>query len=327
MIPGTRYAFQVFHPTAPVLRVRYRRGVLVGPHGFPDWVPYARAVVALPPLPAGLTVDEGRVAGVLAANLAMAGSLDPLWRGPDDHATPAGWTWAFLAMTRQVALVPVELHGAFRHLGGVSTTPATKPGRGVTVEPGDGSPPRVEFDERLAEDAVVKLEEHLGCPLPDAYRDFLARTNGGRPAAAAVHPRHGFLVDQPFFGLARKDRSQDLAYVSGWLRDRLTPHWLAVGYVQGGLLAVKVRGDDKGSVWYLDDDDPRDRDEYTAAEICDQLLHRCADDFASFWTSLRTVPGWLLDIAAGWVTTGAATPLTPDGMGADLPVARGREGR
>lgn len=327
MIPGARYAFRVFHPAAPALRIRYRQGVLVGPHGFPEWLPYARAVVALPPPPAALTVDEGRVAGVLAANLAMAGSGDPLWRGSDDHATPAGWTWAYLAMSRQVALVPAELHGAFRHLGGVSTTPSAKPGRGLTVDANDGAPPRIEHEQRLAEEAVKKLEEHLGCVLPDAYREFLARTNGGRPAAPAVHPRHGFLVDQPFFGLARKDRSQDLGYASAWFNDRLTPHWLAVGYVQGGLLAVKVRGDDKGSVWYWDDDDPRDRDEYTAVEVCDKLLHRCADDFASFWGALRTVPGWLLDVASGWVATGAATPLTPDGMGADLPATRGGERR
>ena len=61
---------------------------------------------------------------------------------------------------------------------------------------------------------MTKLEEHLGLPLPGAYRAFLARTNGGRPAAPAVHPGHGFLVDQPFFGLARTDRSQDLGYAS-----------------------------------------------------------------------------------------------------------------
>lgn len=325
MVPGARYAFQFFHPAPPMLRVRYREGVLIGPHGFPEWVPYARAVVALPNPPAELTVDERRVVDVLAANLAAAAGGDPLWRGPDDHGTPAGWTWAHLAMTRQVALVPVELHGAFRHLGGVSTTPASGSGRGLALN--EGSPPQIEYTQRLAEEAVTKLEDHLGYPLPTGYRAFLAHTNGGRPALPAVHPRYGFVVDQPFFGLAREDRSQDLGYAAAWFGDRLTPDWLAIGYVQGGLLAIKVRGGDEGSIWYWDDDDPRDTDEYTAADICDRLLHRCADDFASFWGSLRVVPGWLLDTAAGWVATGTAVPVTPDGMGGSLPAARREEGR
>jgi len=325
MFPGARYAFQLRHPASPVLRIRYRQGVFIGPHGFPEWVPYARVVVELPVRPAGLTVDEGRIVDVLAANLTAADSGDPLWRAPDDYGTPAGWAWAHLAMSRRLALVPIELHGAFRHLGGVSTTAPTGPGRGGTVD--DTPPPRIVYDECLAEEAVTKLEEHLGHPLPGEYRTFLARSNGGRPAVPAVHPGHGFLVDQPFFGVARADRSQELGYAFVAFRDRFTEDFLPVGYVQGGLIAVKIRGGDEGSVWYWDDDDARDRDDYTAVDICDRLLHRCADNFAAFWGSLRAVPEWLLEIAAGWVGSGVAVSVTPDGMGAALPAARRREER
>ena len=95
-----------------------------------------------------------------------------------------------------------------------------------------------------------------------------------------------------------------------------------MGYVQGGLIAVKVRGGDEGSVWYWDDDDPRDRDDYTAVEVCDKLLHRCADDFAAFWGALRPVPEWLLDVASGWVASGAAC-RDPGRDGRGLPAARG----
>ncbi|WP_238005928.1 hypothetical protein KZZ52_41980 [Dactylosporangium sp. AC04546] len=61
MIAGGRYAFQVIHPASPMLRNRYRAGIAVDPHGFPDWVPYARAVVELTPASPDPGVNEARV--------------------------------------------------------------------------------------------------------------------------------------------------------------------------------------------------------------------------------------------------------------------------
>lgn len=301
MIPGARYAFQVVHPGSPMLRIRYRRGVAVDPWGFPDWTPYARVVAELPPASPDLGVDEARVVDVLSANEATGAP------------TPAGWTWAHLGRTRRIALVPVELHGAYRHLGGVSTGKADRRRRGLTGT--SGGPPSILVTERLSSDAVAKLEKRLGYALPPAYRDFLARTNGGRAAHPAVHPGFGFLVDQPFFGLSRQDWMQDLVYANGWFGDRLTADFLAVGYVQGGLIAVRARGGDEGSVWYWDDDDPADRDELTAEDVCARLLHRVADDFTAFWTALRDVPEPLRALAAA----GPARVLDDPRTGSALP--------
>jgi len=317
-IPGARHAFRVVHAGSPMLRIRYRRGVAFGPHGFPDWTPYARALVELPPAPSDFGMDEARVLNVLTANETMTRTGDQLWAA--GTGTPVGWTWAHLAGTRRLALVPIELHGAARHLGGVSTGAADRSRRGLPVE--DGPPPPIHFAARLSPEAVGKVEERLGYALPPAYRDFLVRTNGGRPAWPAVHPRFGFVVDQPFFGVARQDWLQDLVYANAWFRDRLTPEFLAVGYVQGGLIAVRVRGGDEGSVWYWDDDDPRDTDAYGAADVADRLLHRCADGFAAFWRALREVPSSLRAIAERDAAGGHASPVWDERMGADLPAAR-----
>ncbi|MFJ6198345.1 SMI1/KNR4 family protein [Micromonospora sp. NPDC092111] len=315
-IAGARHAFGVVHPVSPMLRIRYRQGVVVDPHGFPDWTPYARVVVELPPLPPGIGVDAARVLAVLTANLAWPDPADPDPVG----RTPAGWTWAHLARTRRVALVPAELHAASRHLGGVSTGDADPRRRGLPVD--STEPPPLRFAERLAPDAVARIEQRLGLPLPAGYRDFLARTNGGWPAWPAVHPRFGFVVDQPFFGAARADWMQDLCHANAWLTDRLTSDFLAVGQVQGGLLAVRVGGGDEGSVWYWDDDDPRARDDDTPADICGRLLHRCADSFGAFWHALRAVPGPLRDLAVGAVAEGRATRCDDERTGSALPAAR-----
>jgi hypothetical protein len=318
-IAGARYAFRAAYPASPMLRVRYRRGVPVDPWGFPDWRPYARHLVALPPAIADLTVDEARVADVLTANLVAARSDDPLWDGPSgvEPRTPPGWTWAHLAQVRQAALVPVELHASFRHLGGISVGARQRSGRGLTAHA--GSPPRIVVTERLSGAAVDKTDELFGVRLPAAYRDFLARTNGGAPAGPAVHPRFGFVLDQALFGF-RDDRAQDLGYVNAWFGDRLTADWLAIGYVQGGLLTLKIRGGpDAGVVGYLDDDDPRDRDDFTAEDVCERLLHRLAPDFTAFWSGLRPVPDELVELAAG-AAAGAAL-VTSDERGMLLPAS------
>lgn len=304
-----------------MLRVRYRHGVPVDPRGFPDWTPYARLLVALPSAIADLTVEESRIVDVFAAGVLGAFSGDPLWT--DAVSTPPGWTWAHVAQTRHLALVPVELHASFRHLGGVSVGGSRAAGRGLTVAAG-GEAPRIRVTERLAPDAVALGEEILGLRLPAAYRDYLARTNGGGPNVPAVHPGYGFVLDQPLFGF-RDDRTQDLGYANAWFGDRLTAEWLAIGYVQGGLLTLKVRGEDVGTVGYLDDDDPRDRDHFTAEEICDRLMHRLAGDFTTFWTALRPVPVTLVELAGSTASGGQL--VFPEGMGVLLPTSHRAAGR
>jgi hypothetical protein len=319
-IPGASFAFQVVHPGSPILRIRYRRGVGIDPYGFPDWIPYARVLVELALSSPDLGMDEARVVDLLTANEVAAGTGDPLWMEEVGGGTPAGWTWAQLGMTRRIALVPIELHAAFRHLGGVSTGTADRRRRGLPV--GDGTPPTMRLSERLSDEAVTKIETHLGYSLPSAYRDFLSRTNGARPGIPAVHPDFGFVADQPFLGVARQDWMQDLVYANGYFRDRLTADWLAVGYVQGGLIAVRVRGGDEGSVWYWDDDDPRGRATYTAEDVCSNLLHRVADDFVAFWLALRDVPESLRALAASNAANGQAAVVTEDRLGSALPAAR-----
>ena len=345
--PGARFAMSVIHPGSPTMRVRYRDGVLVTPYGFPDWPLCARAVVELPPPEPALTLEEQRVLDVLTANAAMsriAGEPegDPLWPvagagtvgGGRDGAvpTPAGWCWAHVGVPsgasasgasaagrapegpRQLALVPIELHGSYRHAGGVRLLPVH--GRGLRL---DGEPRSVAPGpgDEVPDDLIDLLERALGWPLPPAYRRFLTATNGAGPAAAAVLPPFGFVADQPLFGIAREDRHQDVSHVGEWVRDRLTVDFLPIGYVQGGLLAVKVSGDDLDSVWYLDDDDPRDREAYGPREVCANLLQRCAASVDDLWARLVRPPATLVEVADRWA--GQVTHVRDSMVGAGLP--------
>jgi len=325
-MPGARYAMNIVHPGSPVLRVRYREGVLIDPYGFPDWLLYARAMVTLPPPVAGCGRDEMRVLDVLAANAALAGAGDdPLWTDPElaPGATPPGWCWAHLGRTRQLALVPIELHGAFRHGGGVRTMALRAADAGLRGLRGDPQPVPVpaRSGDEVPVDVLVALEELLGQPLPRTYRQYLAETNGAAPTEPAVLADSGFVVDQPLFGVARADQQQDLGYVREWLADRFTDDLLPIGYVQGGMLAVGISEPIADSVWYWDDDDPRDDARYGPAEISTRLLHRCADSFDEFWARLCRPPAALLRLAEELADSGQVRPVREEDAGAGLPAA------
>src|SRR6266508_5734015 len=98
---GYKWALQVRHPASPMLRIRYRAGVPIDRYGYPHWPPFARVMVRLPPSDPWIGRDEGRVLDVLAANRIVAERTgDPLWT--DSAMTPAGWTWAHAARSREV---------------------------------------------------------------------------------------------------------------------------------------------------------------------------------------------------------------------------------
>src|SRR5947209_5827950 len=141
--------------------------------------------------------------------------------------------------------------------------------RGVPVDPA-GYPvwTLAARARRVPEEALLDLERRrLGFPLPPGYRAFLTRTNGAAPDRPGVLRGYGFVADQRFFGLGRSDEAEDLVGANRYLADRCTADRLAIGYVQGGMILVKVAGADADSVWYWDDDDPRARQDHDAAYI------------------------------------------------------------
>jgi A nuclease of the HNH/ENDO VII superfamily with conserved WHH len=325
MRPGAQYALRLVSFGAPEIRQRYDRGVLIDPAGFPDWEFHARALVSLPAdPPAELTIDELRVVDVLAANALMRWTGDdPLWPA-DDFRTPPGWTWAHTGRERRLALVPIELHAAWRHAGGISLLDATGE-RGLRV---DYQPTRVAVSSArpVPPELLDQLDAALGYPLPSRYREFLAATDGAAPAIPGVLPGFGFIADQRLFGLARSDPAQDLLAANRYLADRFTADFLAIGYVQGGLLAVRVGGDDRDSIWWWDDDDPR-ADATDDAAVAARLLYRCADSIDDLWDRLAAASQPLLDLADAWVDAGAIAGLRPDGLGESLPASHRAPGQ
>ncbi|NJQ02780.1 SMI1/KNR4 family protein [Streptomyces zingiberis] len=313
--PNSAYAAQVVHFPDPVRAARHPGGVRVDEQGRPDFSPYARAAAEIADPPEGFGVDELRLTDHVSANAALHAAGHELWSSLPPVATPHGWTWHHVPDSRRMELVPTEVKALLRHHGGLATAAVDQRKRG-TRPLQETRPAHLRLPASglcVTESQVQDVEEDLGYRLPGAYRSFLKAAGGCAPVGTALDAELGLLVDQPFFTVRGEPAVNDLVYVNKCLRDHLTKDYLGVAFVQGGILAVKVRGQALGSVWFCAYDDARDRDGLSLQERVDQLLFPCGDDFDAFLARLAGNPPELETVANLMVDGGFAYAVPVEG--------------
>lgn len=313
--PNAAYAGQVVHFPDPVRAARYPQGVFVDEAGYPDFSPYARAAAEIADPPNGFGVDELRLTDYVSANVALARTGHSLWSSLSPVATPHGWTWHHVAGTRRVELIPVAVKSLLRHHGGLATSPADHDKRG-TRPLQNHRPVHFHLPKdplAVAEEQVLSAEEDLGYRLPGAYRTFLKAAGGCAPVGVALDPELGLLIDQPFFTVRDEAAVNDLVYANKCLRDHLTKDYLGIAFVQGGVLAVKAKGEQAGTVWFCAYDDARDRDGWPVAERVKQLLLPCGENLDAFLLRLAGNPPELATVANLMVDGGFARAVPVNG--------------
>ncbi|MFH8436609.1 SMI1/KNR4 family protein [Streptomyces sp. NPDC018007] len=313
--PNAAYAGQVVNFPDPVRASRHPGGVRMDGGGRPVFSPYARAAAEIADPPPGFGVDELRLTDYVSANAAMAAAGHELWDTIPAVATPHGWTWHHVPGGRRMELVPVEVKALLRHHGGLAGTDVDQERRGTRplqeTRPAHFRLPKGAV--AVSEQQVQGVEEDLGYRLPGAYRSFLKVAGGSAPVGAALDAELGLLVDQPFFTVRDEAAMNDLVYVNKCLRDHFTKDYLGVAFVQGGILAVKVRGQRPGSVWFCPYDDARDRDGWSVQERVERLLLPCGEDFDAFLQRLAGNPPELETVANLMVDGGFARVVPVEG--------------
>ncbi|MFI6288442.1 SMI1/KNR4 family protein [Streptomyces sp. NPDC051018] len=315
--PNAAYAGQVVNFPDPVRAARHPMGVRVDPDGYPDFSAYARAAAEIDEPPTGFGIDELRLTDYVSANAALHADGHQLWDTVSPVATPHGWTWHHVRGTRRLELIPVEVKALLRHHGGLTTTVVDQSKRGTRplqeTRPAHFGLPKSAVS--VSEQQLLGVEEDLGYRLPGAYRTFLKAAGGCAPVGAALDAELGLLVDQPFLTVRDEAAINDLVYVNKCLRDHLTKDYLGIAFVQGGILAVKVRGSATGSVWFCPYDDARDQDGWHVQERVDRLLLPCGDDFDGFLQRLAGNPPELETVANLMVDGGfaRAVPVSDEG--------------
>jgi hypothetical protein len=324
--PNLAYAGQTVRFPDPVRAKQYPEGVPIDGEGHPDFGGYARAAAEVADPPPGFGVDELRLTDYVSANAALYTQGHELWADLESAVvTPPGWTWHHAVGkaqpgSRRLELVPVDVKVLLRHHAGLVLSGADHDKRGTRPLQEhrpvhfplarDGGDPMTVTEER-----IQTAEEALGYRLPGAYRSFLKVAGGRAPVGAALDPELGVLVDQPFFTLREEYAMDDLVYANKCLRDHLTKDYLGIAFVQGGLLALKVKGSRTGTVWFLPYDDARDTGDpaLTPAQRCEQLLLPCGEDFDTYLMRLAGSPPELETVAELMVDGGFARPVPVEG--------------
>lgn len=326
--PNAAYAGQVVHFPDPLRSQKYPQGVRIDGQGHPDFGPYTRAAAEVADPPDGFGVDELRLTDYVSANAALYAQGHELWADVDTSvATPVGWTWHHAvgrarSGSRRMELVPLEVKALLRHHAGLAVSTADHGKRGtrplqerrpVHFPLGEGGD--APDDAGASEQQVQSAEEGLGYSLPGSYRTFLKAAGGRGPKGVALDTDLGVLVDQPFLTLREERGLDDLVYVNKCLRDHLTKDYLGIGYAQGGLLALKVKGGSTGTVWFLPYDDARDdgNPALTPQQRCESLLLPCGEDFDAFLLRLAGNPPELQTVAELMVDGGFARAVPVEG--------------
>jgi hypothetical protein len=113
---------------------------------------------------------------------------------------------------------------------------------------------------------IVAFESLIGSRLPDTYRRFLLRTNGGNLEHNLRFFEHnGGQVDvsvRRFFGAAAAHDSEDLARQVPLMKDRTPPGFIVIGDAPAGdKVLLSVRSEDAGALWFWEHEFEASEDE------------------------------------------------------------------
>src|SRR5262245_8123323 len=115
----------------------------------------------------------------------------------------------------------------------------------------------------LGEAAIAGLERRLGRTLPNDYRSFLLKYNGGVPELNSFPiPQIGEGGINAFFGIREGKNDDDLEAERRRMKDRMPKHLLPIAEAEGGnLVCISFGAKDHGSVYFWDHEEEADEDE------------------------------------------------------------------
>jgi hypothetical protein len=147
-----------------------------------------------------------------------------------------------------------------------------------------------ELGRALSEAEIAALELRVGCRLPESYRNFLLKFNGGRPApymqVVDIENLPGGDTDvMMFFGIDRSVESSTIDWNLSALEERIGEQLLPIARDSGGnRFCINLSKNDFGSVVYCDFEPGFG---FHASDSA--IYYRVAPDFDSFLDRIRSL--------------------------------------
>ncbi len=139
----------------------------------------------------------------------------------------------------------------------------------------------------LEEAELQDQEQKWGFRLPDGYREFLLKYDGGRPEPFSFRfkgSENGSTVHS-FLGI-KQDRYRDLQKKLKDYEGRLPKRFFPIAYDEGGnQICIAIAGDDRGKVYFWDHELEADASQGEDPEIADNIV-LIADSFSEFLDGL-----------------------------------------
>lgn len=141
----------------------------------------------------------------------------------------------------------------------------------------------------LTDETLVEFEAKYGINLPQSYREFLLRSNGGKvtPCGFVVPGWYGGITALARFYGIHSGKLYNLGLILEGSRDVLPPDFLAVAEDGGGnLITLGVKGKHVGKVYFWDHEDELDDEGESKMDMSNMFI--LADDFKLFLSKLFT---------------------------------------
>lgn len=114
-----------------------------------------------------------------------------------------------------------------------------------------------ESGEQLTERDIHEFESSLGYPLPEGFRNFLMRHNGGRPTPDSFHisEKYGESSVHFFFGLGPTAPHEELSSARRCFEGRIPSELLPIGCDPlGNQICLAIKGCGLGNVFFWNHD-------------------------------------------------------------------------
>lgn len=112
----------------------------------------------------------------------------------------------------------------------------------------------VESCNAIGQKDLLEVEEKIGCQLPDEYKSFLLKHNGGRPVIDGVrHNNEHFDYVGYFYAIRGEMYHDDLSRQVGEYKDMIPEGYLPIGESPGGdVFCISLKASTKGSIFHWD---------------------------------------------------------------------------
>ena len=103
---------------------------------------------------------------------------------------------------------------------------------------------------------IAEFEKLIGATLPDDYKQFLLKHNGGHPVMASCDlleaiNEDNLAIDIDWFYALHEGDISNLSKKFKYSRDRLTNEYIPIACDNDGWLCIAIKGENYGKVYYL----------------------------------------------------------------------------